>query len=528
MPEPGAATAESADRSSAVRLFVERATAVNPGFALTDRNATGVAAICRELDGLPLAIELAAARANAFTIAELAVRLGDRFHLLRGSRTAELRHRTLHAVMDWSYRLLDDGERRLFARLSVFAGRFELSWAEKLAADLHQPATTAAIVAALVDKSLLSHESGRYRMLETLRAYGMEQLAEHGDLEHARDRHAALVMAIADDPRQQFEVDGTAAQLVGATIEQFRTAMDWSADRGDAQTAQRIAATLTLHRREPGQPAVGRRQLQLTLHGGGDVSPAVRAQALSGLTLLAAHQGDLAAATAAGEEAAALFREAGEMDRYAIVLRRLAFAEIFCGSLNQADALLVRAQQATASPKLGVRAAVLAERALTTLLLADWDQAARLSDEVHQILREADDPDLLTYTTLIRAEATRNLSGPAAGSGWLCVALRRIDGTGWLWNTALGLQVASRFFDDLGRPQQEVVVLSAVHELLQRPGGALLRWAEGVNRKRFAWLRESLGAERFEALVWEGRTRPVIDLLDEVYRLLSRYGKGAP
>jgi predicted ATPase len=109
--------------------------------------------------------------------------------------------------MDWSYQLLNDDERRLFARLSVFSGRFELSWAEKLAADLHPPATTAAIVAALVDKSLLNQEAGRYRMLETLRAYGTEQLAEHGDLEHARDRHAALVVAIADDPHQQREDD---------------------------------------------------------------------------------------------------------------------------------------------------------------------------------------------------------------------------------------------------------------------------------------------------------------------------------
>jgi predicted ATPase/DNA-binding SARP family transcriptional activator len=522
MPVAGAATAESAGRSFAVRLFVERATATDPGFALTDRNATAVAAICRELDGLPLAIELAAARANAFTVDELAARLGDRFGLLsRGSRTAEPRHRTLHAVVEWSYRLLDDDERRLFARLSVFAGRFELGWAEELAADLHPPATTATIVAALVDKSLLSQESGRYRMLETLRAYGIERLAEQDELEHVRDRHAALVVAIADDPHRQFGGGSTAAQLVGATMEQFRTAMEWSADRGDAQTALRIAAALNLRWHGPGQYLVGRRWLQLKVHGGGDVSPVVRARALSGLTLLAAHHGDLDAATAAGEEAAALFREAGEMDRYAIVLRRLAFAEIFSGSLRWADALLFRAQQATTSPKPEVRAAVLAERALMALLLGDWDQAARLSDEVHQILRDADDADMRTYTTLIRAEAVRNLSGPAAGAEWLGAALRRIDGAGWLWNTALALQVASRFFDGLGRPQQEVVVLSAVHELLRRPGGALLRWAERHNRKRFAWLRDSLGAERFEALACEGRTRPVIDLIDEVHRQLS-------
>ena len=527
VPEEGVATAVLAGRSPAVRLFVDRATATDPRFTLTDRNAAVVAKICRELDGLPLAIELAAARANAFTVDELAARLGDRFGLLsRGSRTAEPRHRTLHAVVDWSYRLLDDDERFLFARLSVFGGRFELAWAEELAADEYPPATTAGIVAALVDKSLLSQESGRYRMLETLRAYGIERLAERGDLDRVRDRYAALVVAIADDP-QQFGGDGTAAQFVGATMEQFRTAMEWSADRGDAQIAQRIAAALTLHGHEPGQHVAGRRWLQLTLPGG-DVSPVLRARALSGLTLLAAHQGDLDAATAAGEQAAALFQEAGDMDRYGIVLRRLAFAEIFSGSLRRADALLIRAQQATASPNPGVRAAVLAECALMALLLADWDRAVRLSDEVHEILRDADDPKLLIYTTLIRAEAVRNLSGPAAGAEWLCAALRSIDGTGWLWNPALGLQLASRFFHELGLPPQEIVALSAVHEMVRRTGGALHRWAERHNRKRLTELRKTVPSERFEALWQQGRTRPVMDLIDEVHRQLCTGSSLAP
>ncbi|MCA2218409.1 BTAD domain-containing putative transcriptional regulator [Jidongwangia harbinensis] len=522
VPDAGAATAALAGRSPAVRLFVERATATDPGFALTDRTATAVVTICRELDGLPLAIELAAARANAFTVDELAARLGGRFDLLtRGSRTAEPRHRTLHAVVDWSYQLLNDDERRLFAWLSVFAGRFELAWAEALAADLHPPATTASIVAALVDKSLLSQESGRYRMLETLRAYGIERLDEQHELQRVRDRHAVLVVAIADDPHYQFGGDSTAAQLVGATIEQFRTVMEWSVDRGDAEAALRAAAALTLHRQKPEQHLAGRPGLQLPRNGGADVWPAVRARALSGLTLLAAHQGDLDAATAAGEEAAALFREAGDMERYGIVLRRLAFAEIFCGSLKRGDALLIRADQAATSPKPGVRAAMLAERALMALLRADWEQAARLSDAVHEILRDAGDADLLTYTTLIRAEAARNLSGLAEGAEWLRAALRRIDGAGWLWNTALALQVASRFFDELGLAPQEVVVLSAVDELLQRPGGALLRWAERHNRKRLAWLRGSIGPERFDALWQEGRTRSATDLVDEVHRVLS-------
>ena len=180
------------DRDSpAVRLFVERAPDLEAD-GLADNETAVVADICRRLDGLPLAIELAAARSTTFGLGELAGRLGDRLDLLGGGRrTADVRHRTLRAVVDWSHEVLTGEEARLFARLAVFPGSFSLDQAEGVCADSVLPRDRiAALVARLVDQSLLQSGRGRFRWLETLRAYAQERLARSGDGEWMRERHA--------------------------------------------------------------------------------------------------------------------------------------------------------------------------------------------------------------------------------------------------------------------------------------------------------------------------------------------------
>jgi predicted ATPase len=170
----------------ALRLFVERARAVSTSFALSEGNAPAVVQICTQLDGLPLAIELAAARVNVFTPQQIAQRLADRFHLLTaGSRAAPPHHQTLRALVDWSYELLSTDERRLFQRLAVFAGGWTIEAAENVcAADGVERAAISGLVAALVERSLVVAESVgdemRYHLLETLRAYAQGQLAEAG------------------------------------------------------------------------------------------------------------------------------------------------------------------------------------------------------------------------------------------------------------------------------------------------------------------------------------------------------------
>ncbi|MFG1604688.1 ATP-binding protein [Actinoplanes sp. NPDC049265] len=525
LPAAGPDRPEAAGASAAVRLFVERAGAVDPGFALTGETTAAVVTICRELDGLPLAIELAAAHANAFTVTEMASRLDDRFALLaQGSRTAEPRHRTLQAVIDWSYRLLDADERRLLARLSVFAGRFDLAWAEQLAADLHPSGRVAGLIAALVDKSLLLRESGRYRMLETVRAYGMERLAEQGELASVRDRHATLVAAMADQLGRGFLSSDRdrSVRLLDATMEQFRSAMEWTVANGDAGTALRIASRLTTYWHITGQYAVGRRWLRYALDAGGESSPAIRAWALGGLLLMTSLQGDLPAATAAGEAAAALFQHVGNRRGYGATLRGLATAEAFAGNLDRADALLAEAlavaREAAWPWLLGW---VYAQLGLMQSFRGDWERTAELAAEAEKALVDADDPEVLAFTWLLSAEVARNLAGPTAGAERLCDALRLLDQVAMQWSITMGLHYASLVFADLDRPDRELVLLSAGSELRRRTGRAFFATMAEHQEKRLAHLRVLLSAEEFEA-GWEaGRLRPVSRIIDEVCRELA-------
>ncbi|MDP9794741.1 putative ATPase/DNA-binding SARP family transcriptional activator [Catenuloplanes nepalensis] len=512
--------ARKAGLAPAVRLFVERAAAVDPGFALTDETAAAIVASCRKLDGLPLAIELAAARMNAFAPDELAARLDDRFVLLdRGDRTAAPRHRTLHAVVDWSYRLLADDERRLFTLLSVFAGRFGLDWAEQLAADLFPPATTARLIAALVDKSLLLRESGRYRMLETLRAYGLEQLAAQKTLAAARDRHAALVAGLADTLWN--ERVGNARNrwmhLLDTTMEQFRAAMEWAVARDDAATAMRIAAALCTFWHSRGQYVVGRRWTTLALTAKGTAPPAVHARALSGLSLLTSMQGDLAVSRTTGQEAATIFKQINDLRGYGLALRRLATAEGFGGSIDRADALSAESHAvAVTADWPWLLGWTLTQQGLSASARGDWPRAAGLSAEAETHLRDAGDPEALAYARLLHAEAARNIDGPLAGADGLCQALRALAGERLLWGMSLALFYTALVYGDLDRPRQEVTLLAAGHELRRTTGGGFFFWLADLQQQRLAHLRKTLGDEEFDAR-WEfGRTRPVTGLVDEV------------
>jgi predicted ATPase len=187
----------------ALRLFVERARAVSTSFALSEGNALAVVQICTQLDGLPLAIELAAARVNVFTPQQISQRLADRFHLLTGgSRAAPPHHQTLRALIDWSYELLSPDERRLFQRLAVFAGGWTIEAAETVcAAAALEPADISGLLAALVEQSLVVAEpvgdEMRYHLLETLRAYAHDRLAEAGDALALGEQHSGYFANLA-------------------------------------------------------------------------------------------------------------------------------------------------------------------------------------------------------------------------------------------------------------------------------------------------------------------------------------------
>ena len=240
--------------SEAAQLFVERAHAVDERWELTASNAVAVAQVCHRLDGIPLAIELAAARVTVLTPEQIAARLDDRLRLLTGGRrTSPPRQRTLRATLDWSYGLLTADEQRLFNRLSVFAGGWTLEAAEKVGSGVGVAlqGDTLDLLARLVDQSLVvAEQSGdrmvRYRLLETLREYGTERLTGSGEADVIRDLHAAYFVAFTERTELElFGGQGTAAQArLEREHDNLRMALRWLVDRCDAESAQRLAGNM--------------------------------------------------------------------------------------------------------------------------------------------------------------------------------------------------------------------------------------------------------------------------------------------
>ena len=220
---------------AAVELFVDRARAVRPGFAADERTGPVVNDICRRLDGLPLAVELAAARLRSLTLATLAERLDDRFRLLTaGARTALPRQQTLRAVVDWSYDLLFEDERRLFARLSVFAGGCDLDAAEAVCADEGVPVGEILdVLSRLVDKSLVTApDTGRetrFSQLQTLWQYGRGRLSESGELDAMCARHGAYYRQLAEDAHEGLRgaAGPTWRERLTLDLGNLRAALDW-------------------------------------------------------------------------------------------------------------------------------------------------------------------------------------------------------------------------------------------------------------------------------------------------------------
>jgi predicted ATPase/DNA-binding CsgD family transcriptional regulator len=309
--EAGGPAARLSD-GEAVRLFVERARAVRPDFALTDRTASPVAEICRRLDGIPLAIELAAARVGLLAPEQIAARLDDRFRLLTGgSRNALPRHRTLRALVDWSHDLLSEPERVLFRRLSVFAGGWTLEAAEAVCHE--QDALE--LLGQLVEKSLVAvdHQPAapRYRMHETVRHYALERLEESGEAADVRRRHLDFYRALVEaaEPR----LFGAEQQELLARLERehdnLREALRRAAEGRDVELGLRLAGRLWRFWQVRGHLREGHAWLDRLLSRPDAATPtAGRATALNALGFLAFLQGDYDAARRPLEESLAIRR----------------------------------------------------------------------------------------------------------------------------------------------------------------------------------------------------------------------------
>ena len=347
--------------SEAVRLFADRAVAVRPGFALTPENAPAVAELCRTLDGIPLAIELAAARIRALSVEQVASRLSDRFQLLAtGDRTAPMRQQTLRAAVDWSYELLTDAEQVLLRRLSVFAG-WNLEMAEQVCADKQQlPAEDIlGVLAALIDKSLVSLDAeltgtARYRLLDTIAEYAADRLAASGEAAEIRAAHRDYLLALAEDTVARAFVRGDPPwpvrvalyQRIGIELPNFRSAMAECLGRGDAEQGLRICLALRSPWVAGGDLAEGTGWFDRFLALDAPVPAAVRGLALAYRAELAYEQHDYPAAARFAEDGRALLGtgQPGESG----ALRVLALTALRAG---QREAALARGDASVAAAR---------------------------------------------------------------------------------------------------------------------------------------------------------------------------------
>jgi predicted ATPase/DNA-binding CsgD family transcriptional regulator len=423
-----------------VALFVERAQAIRPSFALGPENAAAVAELCHRLDGLPLAIELAAARSNVLAPAALLVRLEQRLSLLRWeARDLPARHRTLRAALDWSYSLLSTEEQALFRRLGTFAGGFDLGagcWVSGVGGEDRHPVTpntqnltpeTLDVVASLVDKSLVMPagtppwgtsvpaEVPRFGLLETIREYARERLEAAGEAEDAARRHADYFLALAER---------AAPELTGARQPEWLTRLErehanltavlrWLEARRDWDELLRLAAALGHYWRYRGYLREGLHWLDLGLERS-TAPPALRVRALDAAGALSLLVGEHEQASARYEAALAVARELGDEPRIAALLTNLGIVELHRGAYESATAVLA---QALATARLAGEprdvAMTLFKLGWIACLRAERLTAATYLDEALETFRRIGDRRSVAVTMSVLTEVTTGRVPPA-------------------------------------------------------------------------------------------------------------------
>jgi non-specific serine/threonine protein kinase len=515
---------ESLVGAEGTRLFLERASAVDPAFRATSENAGTIARICRRLDGMPLAIELAAARVVVLSLEQIDARLQDRFRLLTGGmRTAVARQRTLEATVDWSYQLLSDDERHLLCRLSVFPAGWTLEAAEKVCGgDGVDASDTLDLLSKLVSKSLVSVENDvsgqrRYRFLETIRQYARERLIQGGAADRPRERHFDYFF---NEFRGVLHILRHHGQLhclrrIQIELENVRAALEWALTSASlAEKGLELAGALFWFWTKRGQFEEGRQWLERALAAGGHGTPALRARALIGLSHMHHFQGRHVEVRVCADEALSLGREAGDAWAVSFALFMQALAAFELGdheeaaarcreALDAASAIEARGeQQQDLSIQRGGPLFILANIAVSS---GDNNRAQALYDEAIEISRRAGETWGLGIIISVAAGlriVRQDFDGARAQASEAMVLCQELDdprGIAWSLDVFAGLLAAGGHADRAAR------LWGASDALLQRMGGSLNPTVAWIRDRYFEPVKTSLGPGSFEVARAEGR-----------------------
>jgi len=509
--------------NEAVRLFVERAQAVKSDFAVTHENARAVAAICVRLDGLPLAIELAAARIKILTPEMLLQRLSSRLTLLSaGPRDLPARQQTLRGTIQGSYNLLDAGERRLFVMLSVFVGGCTLDAAEQIChiEDNGVPVVLDR-VQALVDKSLIGSEhpaggEARFTMLETIREFGLEQLAVSGEAETVQARHAFYFLDLAERAERELGGEQQADWLRRLEHEHgnLRAALQWAIDHVEGATALRLATTLARFWLMRGYLHEGRQWLERSLERCPSCPPGLQAAAWGWIGVLALQQGDYASASGALERSLSVSQRLGDAEA-------IANAVYARGQLAQLHGDPERAQQLYGEAlalyrDLGDRehiAAVLNSLALSSMQHAGVEQAEAMLAESLLLAHQQHNNRLVAFALRSRGMlAIRRKDYPAAEADvWESLAL--FWELGDKCNCAECLEGLAQLAIEQGHAAMTALCLAAAEMLRSAVGAPVPSDGHRRHEQLVQTARAQLGEPAFMATWAEGTAISVDELL---------------
>jgi predicted ATPase/DNA-binding SARP family transcriptional activator len=477
-----AAGAEPADVASydAVKLFLERSRAVRRGLERSPEELSAVASICRELDGLPLALELAAARTRALTVHEIGARLDDRFRFLRyWRRSPEPRHQTLGATMAWSYDLLTGDQQALLRRLSVFAGGFTLDAAAAACADGDEDAALG-LLTRLVDASLVLAEplddTTRYRLLETVRRYGAERLDDAGETHDTRRRHAQYLLRLAEQTWRAIDTAeyGSWLRVLEVEHDNLRAALGWSLDE-ESDLGVLIARAAGDFWRIHGHLEEGRSWLERALLRVGEEQSALRGDLLGWLGYILVRQNQFARATEVLEQAVELTAEAGARLSQRRFLHILAFTWRHQGEFDHAREILAPAltiaEEIDDTPGLAWATGSLADMAL---LQDRLDEAADLYERGWVLVNAAGTPPSLAVAyTCSRADLALRQGDLERGEQLADEGLRLATELGDTWHVGQMLKDLAVVARKRADPDKSTTLL---HEALRTLWGLREMW----------------------------------------------------
>ncbi|MDQ3779694.1 MAG: LuxR C-terminal-related transcriptional regulator [Chloroflexota bacterium] len=545
-----APSVEEAIGSEAVRLFVVRAQTLMEEFTLTPDNAAAVAGICHRLDGLPLAIELAAARVKVLPPPALLARLEKRLPLLiGGGRDVPARQQTMRDAIGWTYALLSEEEQAYFRRLSIFAGGFTIDAAEAVAGDMRRgtesdaiasPSPTLDLLASLIDKSLLRLESPtndesmiepRYTLLETIREYGLEQLAVSGEEEQTRQLHATWCLALAEPGYEGIVGPDHRRWLarLHAEHDNLRTVLGWALASGEAEVAQRLTFALCRFWYLRGHLREGRSWAERALSSGAATAPRTRAGALAGAAYLAWGQGDLPRAAEMIADALVLFRQLEDMPKVAVGLYVAGLVAEDQGDYDRARKLLeegLALYLATDAPLFAAH--VLNELGLVTYRQhGDLDRAEALFEESLQTSRELNNAYAMgnALINLGRIARDRGDYARAAARYDESLSLHLTEGDEMRIAGCLnGLAIVAAM---AGHAERAARLFGAISALRDESGAAVPRHGGRYDRA-LAAARAALGEQAFDAAWSTGRALPMAETVAEARAVVTAVARAAP